>query len=469
VFGARRYFGDVTFDQLLFVMMLDMGGAFKADTSLIIRFSVLCLLLPITATLVALNIKVIIKHLTTMIIIIKRYCLQWRIHHFFNYLHIILFLTGMFILYRTFHLHEFISNSFIRASTDYYETQYKAPGKLLLKPHVQPSNLLVIYVESLEKTYAQREVFKDNLLRSLQEEESRGFSFEHYSQLPGTGWTTAGIISTQCGVPLKLTTNQQSANLATFMPNVRCLSDILADAGYYNVFVKGASLRFAGMRTFLQSHHIHEMYGKEEWMQSGYTPNQLSWWGLYDEDLYRETKKILRRLNKQAQPYSLTMLTVDLHGPDGFVTPFCHQLGARDFTGIVGCQAELLHQFLLDIEKEGLLKNTNVVVMGDHLAMKNPLSKKLSQAKERVIYNLVMPVHPMKQLTQHVVHFSWLPTILALLQFDLPHDYHVGLAVSGVATVDDHDAVTRLANIDFDVMREKVLQPSKQYQAMWRV
>jgi phosphoglycerol transferase len=59
----------------------------------------------------------------------------------------------------------------------------------------------VIYVESLEQGYSSKAVFGHDLLEPLNG--LQGSSFADYQQVPGTGWTIAAIVATQCGVPLE--------------------------------------------------------------------------------------------------------------------------------------------------------------------------------------------------------------------------------------------------------------------------
>lgn len=75
-------------------------------------------------------------------------------------------------------------------------------------------------------------------------------------QADGAHWTIAGIVASQCGVPLKVSLlpppEDRRFGLRAFLPGARCLSDILRERGYENVFMNGPDLAFADLGTFLR-------------------------------------------------------------------------------------------------------------------------------------------------------------------------------------------------------------------------
>ena len=171
---------------------------------------------------------------------------------------------------------------------NYFGAHYVPPGAVKLVEK-QAKNLILIYVESLEAGYADRGAFGHDLIAPLSG--LRGASFPAYEQAPGTGWTIAALVATQCGVPLERVTifdgNTQGQMMDSFLGKAVCLPDLLAQRGYRNVFMGGASTRFAGKDKFLRQHHYHEIYGKDEWLQRGASARGMNGWGLYDADLFR--------------------------------------------------------------------------------------------------------------------------------------------------------------------------------------
>ncbi|WP_438516828.1 hypothetical protein, partial [Enterobacter hormaechei] len=58
-----------------------------------------------------------------------------------------------------------------------------------------------IYAESLERTYFDAELFP-GLADELNALRTDSIDFSNTQQLPGTGYTIAGMVASQCGIPL---------------------------------------------------------------------------------------------------------------------------------------------------------------------------------------------------------------------------------------------------------------------------
>ena len=219
--------------------------------------------------------------------------------------------------------------------SEFFHEHYKEPSNVVAPK--KKLNLVLIYVESLENGFADSSLMGRDLLASLNSATAKDYRFNNYQQTTGTGWTIAGIVSSQCGVPLKSTTifdgNTQGEKIKSFLPGAKCLGDILLANGYKNIFLGGASLYFAGKGKFLSQHGYSEMYGKEEW--SRLAENDFNGWGLYDDQLFKHAKLKLDLLERSKKPFNLTLLTVDTHFPDGFYSPTCTSKGAIDYKGIV--------------------------------------------------------------------------------------------------------------------------------------
>lgn len=301
---------------------------------------------------------------------------------------------------------------------DYFSKNYINPKDVKVTEQ-HPKNLLLIYVESLEGTYSNSQLFHEDLLRGLNhfkdQSEEHALSFEQFYQMPGTGWTIAGMTATQCGVPLKLVTffekNIQGQELKHFLPNAKCLGDLLHEHGYKNVFLGGASLEFSGKGKFLQDHHYDEVYGRDEWIKAGYDPSKMNEWGLDDDQLLIETKKKLAALMHEKSRFNLTLLTVNTH-PPGFINKTCAAQGASTYAQNVKCTANLIGKLIQYVHDQGWLDRIQVVVTGDHLAMKNPASDLLEQVPKRAVYNLFISDHVLTKASDKITHFDLYPSIL---------------------------------------------------------
>ncbi|MYM33706.1 sulfatase-like hydrolase/transferase [Duganella sp. FT94W] len=345
---------------------------------------------------------------------------------------------------------------------DYFGANYVRPDAVTITAH-RPRNLVLIYVESLEQGYSQRAVFGHDLLAPLNN--LPGFSFGSYQQVAGTGWTIAAMVATQCGVPLERVTlldgNTQGQAMDSFLKNAVCLTDLLAARGYRNVFMGGAATAFAGKDKFLSQHHYHEMYGRAEWRKSGVPESAMNGWGLYDADLFARARTRLRELSASGGKFNLTLLTVDTHEPEGHLSPSCARRGFRGFDGVVSCTAQEVEDFVRYARDNGYLRNTNIVILGDHLARKNPLTEKLSQVSERTIFNRFIAQDAPPPNRAQMLHFDMLPTILEFVGYDVP-DGRMGLGYSGFNTHRAQPPKQRTAD-----MEQNLLNRSPEYMALW--
>ncbi|HZY17121.1 MAG TPA: sulfatase-like hydrolase/transferase [Ramlibacter sp.] len=332
-----------------------------------------------------------------------------------------------------------------------------------VKLHDGPrSNLIIIYAESLEETYGDPQAFGRDLLAPLRQ--LGGQRFANYQPAEGATWTMAGIVASQCGVPLKVYSEydirRQPGSARVFLPGATCLGDILAARGYRNVFLGGAPLSFAGKGSFLRDHGYTNTYGRDEWEKAGAKPEELNEWGLYDSALLQRARSKLDELHASGQPFNLTLLTLDTHNPHGFMSPACRARGARDFSGIVDCAATQLADFVRFVEQRGYLRDTRVVIIGDHLAVPNPLWTQLQQARHRSIFNLVLARPQIQFNRADVLPFDMFPTLLEL----------AGTAVEG-----DRLGLGYSAAFQTNVVRPQggspitlgALRGSRSYRALW--
>lgn len=273
-----------------------------------------------------------------------------------------------------------------------FATYYKEPNKTIPDPQL---NLVYIYGESLERTYFDDQAFPQ-LAPELGALKNEGLDFSKTMQLPGTDYTIAGMVASQCGIPLFAPfEGNASASMSSFFPQNICLGDILKNSGYENYFMQGANLRFAGKDVFLKSHGFDHLYGAEELKGVVADPAYRNDWGFYDDTVLEQVWKKYEKLSKAGKRFSLFALTVDTHHPDGFVSRTC-QRKSYAFEGkpnqsfsAVTCSQEHIAALINKIKASPYFKNTVIVVSSDHLAMNNTAYKYLSkQDRENLFFIL---------------------------------------------------------------------------------
>ncbi len=297
----------------------------------------------------------------------------------------------------------------------------------------RPKNLLVVYLESMESTYSEP-VF-GTAFADLNTLSGEGLRINGVTQIQDTAWTMAGLVASQCGVPLLsygLIMKNRMKNIETFLPNADCLATQLADRGYQTRFYGGASLNFAGKGKFLSSHGYQKSIGLDE--ISPEKRGDVGEWGLYDDRLFELAMDELQALSDADAPYLLSILTLGAHFPKGYPAPICYELfedaAQMDSTLLsVACTGRLTLNFLRTAESRGYLENTVVVLLSDHLSQKNAQTERLnSYDRENFLLVLGPEIEP-GAITKPSAMIDIYPTLLSSIGLSTETD-KAGLGVS---------------------------------------
>lgn len=484
---ATEEFGSVSIDQVLYHLRFGSEGLLTSDPELTHRFLWRGLALPVMLALLLWGLDAWVHHLRAnphqwpvpwlsrgygwmreRVLRIGRALGRVARHGVSGAVPLMVLGAGV-----AFFIDSFSVATYVRAyfGEDYFSGSYVDPTKVAVhKGKTPPKNLVLIYVESLETTYSNPDLFGRDLLHRLNAYKSkpRVISFDSYRELMGAHFTIAGLVATQCGLPLKSVAlfggNTQGEQVERFLPRARCLGDILASHGYTNVFLNGSSLAFAGVGKFFNDHHYSKVMGREEWISAGERPERMSGWGLRDDDLFRRARGELDALMKARKPFNLTVLTIDTHHPYGHLSSHCERLGYKDFEGIVECTAGQVADFIDYIAAKGWSDKIAIVVQGDHLSMGNTSYQKLIQNPERRVFNLLIGGdRKLTKNTDEVTHFDMLPTILDLIGLKVEGE-RAGLGYSAIGPITVPRPADRLAK-----MTEQLMNYSATYRALWEL
>jgi phosphoglycerol transferase len=469
-FWINSHFGEPSLEQILYHLQFGMEGLVDTDAGIARSFVEECINWPLGLAFLLVAIERLLGYfLINRLKTYKTYAstfdqtlekiskiVYWLINHRAP----LYTLLGAFIYFGLqFSMLTYVQQKFGR---DYFGANYLNPNQVQITAE-KPKNLVLIYVESLENSYRDERLFNKNLLKSL--DKIGGVSFNSYRQAPGTGWTIAGITATNCGLPLKSVTlyggNDQGENIKSFLPKAICLGDVLHNHGYHNVYFGGDALKFSGKGKFFKDHHFDEVYGREE-LKGELIPTQMNYWGLYDDDLFAKVKSKLEILHGNNQPFNFTITTIDTHGPDGHFSKLCQKNGAKDFQDVVECTSNQVTNFVNFMKKKGYLKDTNVVILGDHLAMYNPVHEKLDMVQERYIYNQFISLKKITKTREDVLHFDMFPTILEFIGF------HVEGGKLGLGYTAITPNVSQPAPDEFEEMESDLLNESETYIDLWK-
>ena len=350
------------------------------------------------------------------------------------------------------------------ASKDYFSAYYTRPG-LVLNHNSKKKNLIILYVESLEQTLTNKELFGKNLIETI--DDLPGITVKKFVAAPGTGWTIAGMVASQCAIPLKPPpfTNRIS-RINYFLPNLTCIGDILASQGYNQYVFVGSDLNFAKVDTFYKNHGYQYLHGLHEFANEGMSPSLFTGWGkgLNDDTVLDEAFKHIIKAAKSTKPFNVVIITSDNHTPNGMPSPRCRQTEKDNgFIGAYQCSSRFVAAFIKKLQDSGVLKNTTLILMGDHPFMAKPEYAKYFPNPRYVYFKIIDPNFKKEPTRDTMTHFDVAPTILDLLNIHTSTAQKFGLGVSIFAD----KSQTPYKKLFDAVTNQSILNPSKTYDSFW--
>lgn len=370
--------------------------------------------------------------------------------------------TAVLFLYQI----EFFHFVRISLGEDKFSALYHEPDIQRLSARPANKNLLLIYVESLERTMGNASLVGRDAIAPIKQLE--GTEIPTFPAAPGTTWTIAGMFSSQCSVPLKPFFANKFHSFATddFFPSTICLGDVLRTAGYEQYFLVGHHLAYSGLNKFYRTHGYDHLLGREEWKQRGVDASEFRSWGfgLHDDLLLEQAYKVIREHDRKRAPFNLTLITQDNHFPHGIPSPRCTEDEKRgDFAGAFHCNSRFLASFVTRLKKEGLLDNTVVVLMGDHPFM-NSMKQALQFRGNRYVYFKILSPLTTPPTRTSMTHFDVAPSLFDLLGLTDGRDTRFGLGISLFSSIGPEEYEQHLHAVTSD----SILNKSATYEAFWK-
>lgn len=293
-----------------------------------------------------------------------------------------------------------------KKESHFIEQNYVDPRTTKITFPEQKRNLIYIYLESMESTYASKEDGGGMDFNCIPElttlaEENTNFSNSDklgggYPAYGGT-WTMAGIFSQTSGIPIKNSEQTDDVNAtlteqSSFSSQARNLEDILADEGYNQCFMIGSDATFGGRRAYFESHGKGktEICDYNTAKENGQIPEDYYvWWGYEDQKLFANAQEKLTELSSKDEPFNFTMLTVDTHFEDGYVCEQCqNEFEDNQYANVMACSSRQVDAFVKWIQQQPFYENTTIVIIGDHLTMDSDFCNDVSDDYERSVYNV---------------------------------------------------------------------------------
>lgn len=314
--------------------------------------------------------------------------------------------------------------------SEFVDNNYVDPAEVSISFPEQKRNLIYIFLESMETTYADIKDgggFDEDVIPELTKtaQENEDFSGEDQAingayMMSGTTWTMGAMFAHTSGLPLNISIGSNDMDTQeSFFPGAVTLGDILQEQGYSQRLLIGSDATFGGRRLYFTEHGNYDIVDYRYAVENGWIPEDYYvWWGYEDAYLFEFAKEQLRDLSSQEEPFNLTMLTVDTHFEDGYVCEKCEDTyGDDQYANVMACSSKQIEEFIQWIQEQDFYENTTIVLAGDHLTMDSDFCEDVSYDYERKTYvsYINSASEPEMNTSRTYTTFDHFPTTLAAL------------------------------------------------------
>ena len=314
--------------------------------------------------------------------------------------------------------------------SSFIDDNYVDPADVSLTFPEQKRNLIYIFLESMEMTYADKEnggAFDKNVIPELTElaQANEDFSGEDKElnggyAMTGATWTMGAMFAHTSGIPLSISIDGNDMNTQEhFFAGAVTLGDILESAGYCQNLMIGSDATFGGRRLYFTEHGNYNIYDYNYASENGLIPPDYRvWWGYEDEKLFSFAKDKLTELSQQSTPFNFTMLTVDTHFEDGYPCELCtDEFGNNQYANVMACSSRQVKELVDWIQQQDFYENTTIVIAGDHPTMDKDFCEDVDDDYTRKVYTTY--INPAAELEttekRNYTTFDNFPTTLAAL------------------------------------------------------
>ena len=319
----------------------------------------------------------------------------------------------------------------------FIDDNYVDPRSVEITFPEQKRNLIYIFLESMETTYADTEnggAFEKNVIPELTTlaQENEDFSGKDDTALnggysmPGTTWTMGAMFGQTSGLPLNISIDANDMDTQdNFFPEIITIGDILESAGYSQTLMLGSDATFGGRRTYFTQHGNYNIKDYNYAIEQGWIPEDYKvWWGYEDQKLFDYAKEELQNLAAGSEPFNLTLLTVDTHFEDGYPCEICPTTyGDNQYANVMACSSKQVDEFVKWIQQQDFYENTTIVISGDHPTMDSDFCEDVDDDYTRKVYTTYINADATALSTRRgYTTFDNFPTTLGALGVQIEGD-----------------------------------------------
>lgn len=339
-------------------------------------------------------------------------------------------------------------------------TRLDLDGRKLLPEPGRARNVLLVVLEGIPGAYvgvnrhALHSSYRENPMPHLSAWAERGMNTPDY--VLHTHQTIRGLYSMLCGDYDKLDngTPKGVEMLALTRRNQDCLPARLRKNGFATHYLQGAGLRFMAKDRIMPHIGFDTTLGREWFARPPYLDFP---WGQDDKAFFEGALDYVGQLRRQERPWMLTLLTVGTHQPYSAPEEYLQRHDSPK-RAAVGYLDDALGQFLTELERRGVLRDTLVIVTSDEshgidgvrLASSWGFALVLAPERER-LPRVKSGVYGHVDLSASVLDYFAFPVPASLSGRSLFRDYETGREIMSFTNgkLRYHDGRGTLTECDF--------------------
>ncbi len=299
----------------------------------------------------------------------------------------------------------------------------------MLKGAGQGKNLIVIQVEALQQFVIGKKINGEEITPNLNRWLDKSLYFNNYYYQAAAGTTAdAEFLSLNSLYPAPTGAAYELYPGDTFDSTAKQFND----KGYYTVALNGYENGFWNRNVMYKAENFSDYYSEKN-----YNDDEQVGLGLSDKSFLNQT---LQKLKTYKEPYYSFMITLSSHMPYDDQKGYGNNLNLGKYKGsYIGNYMNGIHytdaqlgMFLDKLDKEGILKNSILVLYGDHFA--------IPKYEAQGLYDL--------QGIQNATDLDWDSLQKVPMMIHFPNDQNKGVDSLTAGQIDLYPTIANIFNLD---------------------
>lgn len=266
----------------------------------------------------------------------------------------------------------------LKETKEYYEENRNKPSVNKYTGIFEGKNVITIHAESLQAFTLGLSFNGEEVTPNLNKLVSEGMYFNNFYAQVGVGTSSDSEFTYATSL---LPSNNGTVFVNYYNNHFKTIQNMLKDKGYYVFSMHGNVGDFWNRDTM----HLNMGYDKF-YSKNSFVIDEEYGLGLSDKSFFRQVVPMIKEINTLGKPYYGTLITLTNHTPwreaseysdyqvitskviDGetITNDYLENQVIGKYIKTVNYMDEAIGQFIQDMDKEGLLDNTVIVIYGDH-------------------------------------------------------------------------------------------------------